>query len=558
MMQIRIEILTYIIFLIFLVTCWASCEKWDLDEAEFPELTTGMALNEPGSPINSIKLTGEIKGLLPNGIVEQPGHVYSQTELQPNLDNSLHKSFADQLGNGNYEVQLFDLTPGQTYYYRAYAFYDNQAIYATETRSFTLGEITPLIKVDSVFQISTGTIVSTVRVAGAIAGFSDGVILNDYGVVWSRAEEPTLEDGSIASQGSLNIGNNEVLINASLSIADPGKFYVRSFATVGDKTYYSLESVCFFIGDVWKPGVHFPGPELESGVAFTLDGKGYLGTGRQDDPVMSSLNEFWQYDPENNVWKPKRPFPGEARDDAVGFAIETPTFKRGYIGTGIEEETNAYSDFYEYDPEMDTWREVAALPVPSGLDDGIAFSINGKGYFGIAMDGDDPVNNFYEYDPLDGPLGSWKEVEPFPGPLRGDAVAFVIDDIGYVTSGENGEPFSDLWAFDPSLGPDGEWTIQESIPEEFAREDAVGFAVGGKGYLCTGWNRDEVLFFNDLWEFDPLEAQGNRWQKRKDFPGTERLSAVAFSIGEKAYLGTGFNGTFFNDFWEYTPLLDCE
>ncbi len=36
-------------------------------------------------------------------------------------------------------------------------------------------------------------------------------------------------------------------------------------------------------------------------------------------------------------------------------------------------------------------------------------------------------------------------------------------------------------------------------------------------------------------------------------PGTARYSAVAFSIGSKAYIGFGYDGQHRNNLWEFNP-----
>ena len=52
------------------------------------------------------------------------------------------------------------------------------------------------------------------------------------------------------------------------------------------------------------------------------------------------------------------------------------------------------------------------------------------------------------------------------------------------------------------------------------------------------------------------ENDGN-WIELSDFEGVARSGAVAFTIGDKAYVGTGYDGTYWlKDFWEYDPLLN--
>ena len=53
----------------------------------------------------------------------------------------------------------------------------------------------------------------------------------------------------------------------------------------------------------------------------------------------------------------------------------------------------------------------------------------------------------------------------------------------------------------------------------------------------------------------------NVWTKKADFGGNARNQAVGFSIGNKGYIGTGIGIGFSNgyeclrDFWEYDPNI---
>jgi N-acetylneuraminic acid mutarotase len=91
----------------------------------------------------------------------------------------------------------------------------------------------------------------------------------------------------------------------------------------------------------------------------------------------------------------------------------------------------------------------------------------------------------------------------------------------------------------------------------FARSDAVGFSIAGKGYIGTGSRGNGNGTLNDFWEYDPTT---NAWSRKADFGGVARVNAVGLSIRNKGYLGTGRtvpngNGEI-KDFWEYNPDTD--
>ena len=87
----------------------------------------------------------------------------------------------------------------------------------------------------------------------------------------------------------------------------------------------------------------------------------------------------------------------------------------------------------------------------------------------------------------------------------------------------------DFWEYDPVTNA---WT-QKADFGGGPREQAVGFSIGGKGYIGTGYNGP---YRQDFWEYDPAT---NTWTQKADFGGTARYGAVGFSIGSKGYIGTG-------------------
>jgi N-acetylneuraminic acid mutarotase len=78
---------------------------------------------------------------------------------------------------------------------------------------------------------------------------------------------------------------------------------------------------------------------------------------------------------------------------------------------------------------------------------------------------------------------------------------------------------------------------------------SAAFTIGDKAYVGTGYDAK-----NEFWQYDPGR---DAWTRKADHPGKIRGAAVAFSIGEKGYLGLGYGDEDrFSDLWEYDPSAD--
>lgn len=97
----------------------------------------------------------------------------------------------------------------------------------------------------------------------------------------------------------------------------------------------------------------------------------------------------------------------------------------------------------------------------------------------------------------------------------------------------------------------GNW-LKRSEFEGNARTEAAGFTIGDTAYLGTGY--DGTNRYTDFWAYDPVK---NYWIQRAQFPGVARNSATGFTVGNKGYITTGFDGlNRLNDTWEYDPATN--
>ena len=94
----------------------------------------------------------------------------------------------------------------------------------------------------------------------------------------------------------------------------------------------------------WQQLAEFPGLERSSASSFSINNKGYIGTGFNGD-INQELKDFYEYDVASNTWGQVSDFGGTARYGAVGFESDT----NGYVGTGFDGDGDK-KDFWRYDP----------------------------------------------------------------------------------------------------------------------------------------------------------------------------------------------------------------
>ncbi|WP_185215812.1 MULTISPECIES: Kelch repeat-containing protein [Sphingobacterium] len=148
----------------------------------------------------------------------------------------------------------------------------------------------------------------------------------------------------------------------------------------------------------------------------------------------------------------------------------------------------------------------------------------------------------------------WETSIVLTGKPRNGAATFTINDVAYLVGGQmkNNELLSDSYSFDGTS-----WTKKAEFTGP-KRHSGVGFAVAGKGYVGLGFGNDGVTSgpLKDFYQYDPAT---NAWKKIADFPGDARHSAVAFTLGNAAYVGLGGNNATdetFSDFYKYDPATD--
>lgn len=79
---------------------------------------------------------------------------------------------------------------------------------------------------------------------------------------------------------------------------------------------------------------------------------------------------------------------------------------------------------------------------------------------------------------------------------------------------------------------------------------AVAFTINNEAYYGTGYNEYATPGYNDFWKYSPTTSN---WTRMADFPGEKRYGVLGFSIGNSGYIGMGNSSGLapFKDMWQY-------
>ncbi len=553
-----------ILLLLVSIHIFSGCVKQDIKELDFftVSMEDPMRLNELGT----VKMEGTVRIDQMENLESVGFYMATQeADFESNSVTIVLASNTDE--NGLFSVVLGDLALDRTYYLKAFAFgYDDKMdckrlVVSGDVKSYSPG---------FVFKLSTPIVKNNTVLLESILCSPDptmNTVVEDHGFIISTDSNAL----SINSSGGFSMGSHNALDTFSYLIGSGLVFnttyYFKSYAISPFMTAYSSTG-SFRIKDGWEPGVNFNTGLIGASVA-TINGKAYM-IGGCATPVNCSngdyFNTLWKFDPVSNSWS-SISTTGQSPDgryNAIAFAIGS-TLYYGFGLRCIPPPGNTkifYNDLWMIDPESFTpeWYQLNLnLAEPTARDQAVSFVVEGKAYVGAGGNISPALNDFWEYDPS---INMWNQVASLTSSISTNgAVSFVIasenpsTETAFVGTGTNtGGDLRKIWEFCPpaNCAPYGAWIEKADLPGS-ARSSAVGFSINGKGYISTGIDEFGSRF-NDLWELDP---NTNLWREMNCLPGIGRQDAVAFVLNGFAYLGTGKVGVTpdasAHDFYKYTP-----
>jgi N-acetylneuraminic acid mutarotase len=183
----------------------------------------------------------------------------------------------------------------------------------------------------------------------------------------------------------------------------------------------------------------------------------------------------------------------------------------------------------------------------------VAFAIDDKGYVALGRNSAGSLNDCWQYDPT---ADKWTKKSNYPGTARVKAIAAVVNGNAYVGLGYCQEigPTSnpsaylpDFWMYDPVAD---KWTRKADFPSKYT-DGCACFVYNEEIYVGNGY--DGSTSSSLFWKYIPSQ---DKWISLNKFPGTKRQIAVGCTGLNHCYFGTGFAGYSFSDWWEYFPATD--
>ena len=163
------------------------------------------------------------------------------------------------------------------------------------------------------------------------------------------------------------------------------------------------------------------------------------------------------------------------------------------------------------------------------------------------------------YDSAD---GFWKQRADYGGGGRSNAVGFAIGTKGYVGTGttDGVSALADFYSYDPvantwsAIAPMGGLNAN-NVYATNPRVDASAMGFDTCGVVMMGY--DYQYYYGDVWQYSPTT---NTWTSRAANPGNQRSKAITWVYNGKGYLVGGYTpnagqtvGNSCYDFYKFDP-----
>lgn len=405
------------------------------------------------------------------------------------------------------------------------------------------------LKIIVPYNIHSGTNDLQINTYGQYAFIADYLKLLTPQIIGITPEDGCreMEISIIGENFSLNKDYNKVILNEDTvevlrSSRDTIWFKIDNFIEEGIKNVTlkvgnqtKTSSNLYNHTEPWKKLKDYPGKGRLYLVSFSINGKIYMGGGRETIKNNTVVYDFWEYDPTNDIWIKKADIPING-NNGVSFS----TTNKGYC---LKEKV-----LWCYDPVNNLWEEKSIFPGQAEYYQ-FAFVVNDRVFLGH---GGYKIYNSYFYSfelwEYKESNNTWARRSDFPIE-ESSFMGFSVGSSGFMGSLKPGE----FWEYDINTDvwkQNTDFSYQERMVSP-----SIAVATSNKGYVMTG--KYSYLDENEIFEFDPV----TKWKKRLSMPTQNyRFSLRGTNLNDKIYVGTGrdddYNYNYYNDFYEYDPSKD--
>ncbi len=277
--------------------------------------------------------------------------------------------------------------------------------------------------------------------------------------------------------------------------------------------------------------------------AFAVGDKAYIFGGRtlSSDACKSNPKGYptnlWQYDAAADAWTDLGEVPFGRRVHAAAQVVGDKVYVGLGFSGGIYNTANYRRDWWCYTPATHSWQQLDSFP-NDNTDacaiyhiDGKIYTCHGFGTYGYSRQiaqYDIASNKWTLY------ADNYKRAPSVISPIGAQ-----VGDRCFLGSGWNADKLNirQWYEFDPATDS---WHERKKLPAGRVLSATTTsqqgiYVLGGRhfgGSLTTGEVYDEVLEYN---------IESNEWLLRGHLPGGARENAVAFTIGNKHFVGLGNN-----------------
>ncbi|MBN1952398.1 MAG: hypothetical protein JW801_14450 [Bacteroidales bacterium] len=316
-----------------------QCEKIEPKRVVYVETEGVSSISYTSSTVSGNLLDAGEKG------VSQHGHCWGTSE-NPSREQGSKTSLGEKKTTGTFESHLEGLTPGTTYFVRAYAISAEGVLYG-ENKSFsTVAAGIPEIATQEVTEITRSE-----AVCGGEITADGGYPVTDRGICWNTNGQPSLED-HITHEGSGTGSFSSVMTGLS----DLTKYYVRAYASnaIGTQFGEVIEFTTNTYAAVVSETSAINPTSLMCGGTVTSDG----GAEVTERGVCWSTSSYPEYD--DNHLHAESVGTGTYSLTITGLEPATRYYIRAYVFNinGI-----AYGEILEFITQMEDSRDGKIYPV---------------------------------------------------------------------------------------------------------------------------------------------------------------------------------------------------